>query len=471
DAFCVPVPVAEGEGDPPSLGSLLAAELTRRKHGRPETLVALGRSSAELKQLTLPPAPDDELPDMVRFQAVREFTSLADDWSLDFNPLQESPDGSRVVLAAAVSPETLAEAQKFCEPGGLTPKRLILRPFAATSLLDQRQDDGRAARLLVDLLANEVDLTVSVDGKAVFLRTARVPGDRILADPESCKPLLGEIRRTLAAVHNQLGDRRVEAVFLCGDQPAHQEIARRIEETVSLPTQTFNPLEGAPSELAGSLPRGGSRFAGLLGMLHDEASARPHAVDFLNPRRAPPPPSRARPLALAAVAATAVVLIIGWTVWKGFADLDAQIAALQLQSKNLDNLVKEAAERETQIKKIAEWADREILWLDELRELSDTLPESKELMITQLICTARSTGGEIQLQGIASKSEVAAVLADKLRNERRRVIPGVVQQNEGGGRYPWKFKSSLVVQREIAKTKRDEPKKKPAISPSAAKGK
>ncbi len=42
---------------------------------RTETLVAIGRGKAELRELQLPPVPADELPDMVRFQAVRSFAS------------------------------------------------------------------------------------------------------------------------------------------------------------------------------------------------------------------------------------------------------------------------------------------------------------------------------------------------------------------------------------------------------------
>ncbi|MEX2559658.1 MAG: hypothetical protein WD403_07070, partial [Pirellulales bacterium] len=103
-AFAVPLPARlEGQA---SLGDTRTAEsigqaLASLRLGRAETLVAVGRASIELKQLTLPPAPADELPDMVRFQAMREFTSLAEGWPLDFLPLGAGTDGPRQVLAAA----------------------------------------------------------------------------------------------------------------------------------------------------------------------------------------------------------------------------------------------------------------------------------------------------------------------------------------------------------------------------------
>src|SRR5262245_11393134 len=59
-------------------GQLIAAELQRRNIGRVETLVAVGRASIEFRQMSLPQAPPDEMPEMVRFQAMRQFTTIGD---------------------------------------------------------------------------------------------------------------------------------------------------------------------------------------------------------------------------------------------------------------------------------------------------------------------------------------------------------------------------------------------------------
>ncbi len=105
--FCVPLP---GGDDAAAAGAALAAALSERKLAKSPAVVALARSQVELKPLTLPPSPDDELPAMARLQAVREFTSLADDWPLDYLPLTDDPAAQREVLAAAISPETIQRA-------------------------------------------------------------------------------------------------------------------------------------------------------------------------------------------------------------------------------------------------------------------------------------------------------------------------------------------------------------------------
>ncbi|MCX7669264.1 MAG: hypothetical protein N2439_04250, partial [Anaerolineae bacterium] len=278
---------------PAEVGRRIAAALGARGIRKIDTLVAIGRASIELRQLTLPPAPDEELPEMVRFQALREFNALQEDWPLDFIPIDEDSGEPRNVLAAAIAPDLVEQIQRTCQASGLRLRRLILRPCGAASLFCRRQAEGLPkARLLVDLLADEADLTVMIDRKVIFLRTARLPGEP-LSDAESGQALLGEIRRTMAAVHNQLGGRRVESIALCGRGPEHAALSERLADRLGAPVELFDPFAGLAleGELARSLPEHPARFAPLLGMLVDELQNAPHAVDFLHPRRKPEPVS------------------------------------------------------------------------------------------------------------------------------------------------------------------------------------
>ena len=282
------------EPSPGDVGQRIAAALAEQKTGRIDTLVAIGRSNIELRQLTVPPAPDEELPEIVRFTAMREFNALEEDWPLDYLPIDDLPDQPRTVLAAAISREMVEQIQRTCHTAGLKPRRLILRPCGAASLFCRQQEDGRPrARLLVDLLVEEADLTVIIDRKVIFLRTARLPGDP-LADGEAAQALLAELRRTMAAVQNQLGGRKVEQIVLCGAGKQHTALAELIDGRLATPAEVFDPFAGlrlAP-ELQEVLPEHRGRFTPLLGMLLDELHHSPHAVDFLHPRRRPEPPSR-----------------------------------------------------------------------------------------------------------------------------------------------------------------------------------
>ena len=124
----------------------ISEALAERGIGKVETLVAVGRAGIELKHLSLPPAPEDELPEMVRFQASRQFHRLDDDWALDYIPIGSlslapaDSSGMEVeVIAAAISPELVGQITQTCEAAHLNPRRLVLRPCASASLLRRHQ--------------------------------------------------------------------------------------------------------------------------------------------------------------------------------------------------------------------------------------------------------------------------------------------------------------------------------------------
>src|SRR5687767_2904296 len=72
-AFCVPLLAGDAADETAErVGEKIGAALAARRIPRLDTMVAVGRASIELKQLQLPPAPDEDLPDLVRFQAQRE---------------------------------------------------------------------------------------------------------------------------------------------------------------------------------------------------------------------------------------------------------------------------------------------------------------------------------------------------------------------------------------------------------------
>ena len=92
-AFSVPCEVESAAADAAKqIGRRIAAELDARSLGRGEAVVAVGRGSIELRQLQLPPAPDEDLPELVAFNAAREFNELDDKWLLDFIPIGGSAD-------------------------------------------------------------------------------------------------------------------------------------------------------------------------------------------------------------------------------------------------------------------------------------------------------------------------------------------------------------------------------------------
>lgn len=434
---------------PQRAGEKIAAALAARGLRRGDALVAIGRASIELKQLSVPPAPDDELPSMVRFQASREFHSIGEDWPVDFAALSGDPTQPRNVLAATVSPQIVEQIRETCAAASLQPTRLVLRPFALASLFRRAQPVAEeSVRLLVDPVGEEVDLTAMVDEHVVFLRTARLPGAASLGD-DAERPLLAEIRRTMAAVQNQLAGRRVETVYVCGTGNEHERLIARIAADflgiAARPFDATSVVALAP-RLAVEPPQQLARFAPLLGMLLDEAEQAPHAIDFLHPKRAPEPPSRRNAYMLAGAAALVLVAALGAWIWWSLAALDRQIAELAKQSLDMNPAVEQAAEVEQAVATIDQWLRSDITWLDELRELSVEMPPSRDAMLTQLRMVAQPSGGRMELEGLVREAGVVDALEDRLRDAEHTLEGQGRQQDRSLPSYAWSFKSSVLVE-------------------------
>ena len=445
-----PVTPPQPEGAAPTatdVGKKIAAALAARGIRRIETVVAIGRASIELRQLTLPPVPDEELPEVVRFQALREFNALQEDWPLDFIPIDEDPSQPRSVLAAAIAADLVGQIQATCQTAGVKLRRLILRPCGAASLFCRRQAEGLPrARLLVDLVADEADLTVIIDRKVIFLRTARLPGDP-LGDRESAQALLGEIRRTVAAVHNQLAGRRVESIALCGTGPQHAALGEQIAERLGTPAELFDPFAGLrlESPLERQLPEHPARFAPLLGMLVDELEQVRHAVDFLHPRRKPEPPNRIKQYLLAGLGAAAVVAGVFAYGWLESGRLDREIELTKEELTTWEAEAGQAAKIRKAADDIQAWQSGDTVWLDEFRWLSDKLPPAEDAMLTQFQAGASPKGGEMKFEGLARSLDAIKAMEQNLRDGTHRLIGKDAGESAAKKGYTLRFSSSVYV--------------------------
>ncbi len=119
----------------PVIGGVVSANVT--------TLIGVGRDQVQMVLLTLPPAPPEELPDLVRFQAERELTSLGPEAALDYIPLSGDATTPHQVLAAALSAGGVTEVRQLCEAVGVEPDRITLRATAAASYVARRLGAAR----------------------------------------------------------------------------------------------------------------------------------------------------------------------------------------------------------------------------------------------------------------------------------------------------------------------------------------
>lgn len=452
------VDVAEGGQEArPDLAGSLGAALADVKVGRPVTLVGVERASIELLHLTLPPAKDSELPELVANQAMRESQSITEESTIDFVPMNRDQKAPRTVTAVALSAEELDRIKRTCAAVGLKPNRLLLRPFASFSLFLERAKPQEQAYLLVNRMVDEADLTLVCEEQVILSRTVRLP---VTADQSQVAVrLLIEINRTLmTAPQVQLGGDTVERVYILGGADEHQGLVDRVRAELSLPVEVFDPFESlsVPSEL---VPDQRGRFSALLGMVLDEARDS-HAADFLNPRQPPKPPDRRRLAAIVAAAVVVLVLAGIYHAWSELAATEQSIRPVKLKAQ-LINEIDTSAKTDEQVKllnAIQAWDARNVVWLEELRDLSQRFPSARDAIVLRMsMATGRSGGGEIDLQGLVRDPKIVVQLEAGVRDEYHNVRGGGTRQRKTEKDYTWSFDTSISVARRPATTPTSQP--------------
>ena len=191
------------------IGQALKARLAKLEINKSEGIAIVSRSVTEIRELLVPPAPEDELPDMIRFQARSEFASLDDDWALDYVSLSTVEGKPTQVLAAAITPKLTTSIETIFRLANVKLKRILLRPFAAVDLLKSSFATDELG-LLVDQNSDTTDLSLIDGNKLISTRTVRLPAE-MSADRRS-KQLISEVRRTLAAARGASQGRKVKGL-------------------------------------------------------------------------------------------------------------------------------------------------------------------------------------------------------------------------------------------------------------------
>jgi len=447
NTLTVPLPQREeGPAAAADVGAAIAKVLSHHGLSRVETLVAVGRSNIELKFLSTPPVPPEELPDLVRFQAVKQFTTLGEDWPLDFVPISPNADGGTNVLAAAISSELVEQIKQTCSAAGVSVSRLVLRPFAAAALLKDQLGDGNC-RMMIDLLRDDADLTVLIGPQVIFPRTVRLPA---INDSEAlARVLLAEGRRTMIAAQNQLGGRRVEEIVIFGDGQHHSTLKQLLEKELSLPVRLVDPFERVEvtGEAKASKPEFPGTFAPLLGMLLDEAVARPPIIDFLHPRKKPEPPNRRRLYAIAGAAVAALVLVAVMGLQMRLWSLDGQIEDLRRQKADFEKQAKLSAKPVKDAALLDQFAAGDITWLDELSRTSQKFPAPEAARVDDISAQfLPKAGAKLHITGVADKHSTIRQIEDSLRDKQHRVYGqgGTIDPQLKG--LQWRFEEDISVE-------------------------
>lgn len=419
---------------------LLAAELTDLPIIRSRLLLGVPRCQVDVSYLDLPPAKDDELPELVNNQIAMAAADAGEDRILDFLPVDRPGDESRRVCAVSIHPALAETMQQECSQLTSQPESLVFQPIATAQLFHRLTPQIQEPLLLVNLVDRDVDLMLCEAGTVHYTRGFVVSTD---AQTEVAEQLTVEICRTLAVA--PAASQSVSHIYLFGTLAEHDLLVRHLTEALNLPVSLLNPFDTLPQE-QDPIASDVGRFAPLLGMLQ-EAAFGEQSLDFAHPRQTPQPASRWRKATFYSTAA-AVLLALGasW-VYREQQDAAEQLTALKNRAEKYQQQLQKVASKRAIVDAVRQWQADDITWLDELRDVSARFPRSSAAAVRKMSLVGSGNGGVVDLKLQVANPETITAMESGIRDRFHQVRSKRISETSGGGPLPWQFETLITLRR------------------------
>ncbi|MDR1491343.1 MAG: hypothetical protein LBT05_01280 [Planctomycetaceae bacterium] len=425
--------------------------------GKYDTVVVLGRDDVEVRSMLFPPVPNDEIPEMAKFQASKEFTEYEHTAALDFVLFDGARKDKKHILASILPKSKQESIESVISGSGLNLQRIVLGPCEsakrfATITVQQKTGGSGKTTLFVEVGELSATLVLLYRGNPAFVRTAHFSKSiwaelgktekRQFEAPEEIakwKWLTSEFKRTIVAAINDVPSEKVDEIVLCGVGEHYEKLLKLLTESLATPVSLFNiwRFENRDGEIKNHLPIFEEQFMPLIGALTAAAAEKPNTLDFKNPKRKPEKKTNRNLMNIIVVAATLLIFLTA-----GFGYYRRTLIEKQLQSaRNKEQqLIKATALSDQytfQEASLADWENGNVLWLKEIHWLASNLPSSQDALLTNsLSLTSPTKGNAVMTFSVNTRgTTIVPQLERKLRDDSHSVTAPNIKPAINGGAY------------------------------------
>lgn len=416
---------------PQRRGEILAEAVGELNARKLPVVVALPRDGLLWQNFQLPPAPDEDLPNLVHLQAQRDLPVEDDGAGFDFLPLEGDAEHPRRVLGVGLARtawqrvlDTLAAAQ-------LKPRQIVPEAVGWPLLVEGHASGAEGETAGVHLgVATEpgwAAIWAAAEGAVRLLRSVRLPeGD----DPDALAAVLsGELRRTRLVLGQLHPDAAGAEVYLAADHPP-QELAERLAAVLSSRVIAVDAREAFYVE---NIDQDAGDWAAAASLGANAAAGERPVLDLLNPRKPPAPPTNMRTYALAAAAALAVAALVGWQGYRKIQIPRAAAAVAEAETEQLSEELEGLAGDQRRAATLQQWQLRSAPVLSMLADVAGGLrpetfdaedfPDGSDVMVTKV----NIVGGTLTLDGAAKDAAALQPVEARLREKGYRVDRGTIR--------------------------------------------
>ncbi len=444
--------------DLPQLTGVIRSLASKAGVSGGEIVVGIGRSRVELRNIPLPMANANELPEMVRFTALRQFANVGDTWPIDFAPLPRTARSSeddasemQEVIAMTINPALVSQIRKACNDAGFNVTQIGLRPMASGTLaaaVSNSPVGSSSTVLLIDMLADEADMVVLEKGYVSFMRSVRLP----TSEDGTRGPMpIGEIRRTLIAAVNARPGLKIDRIVLWSDPATAKSSLAAWQPNLDVPVDALDPLALVEMKKSAERPNDTGRFAPLIGLLL-QRKLSPKSVpantfiDFLHPRQKT---EKKKPVLQYALAGTFATLLVGGALWwyrSAHRVLDSEIQELTQKFAGMDPELKLAKKYSDHWKIVERFLSGDIQWLDELSFLSkQSLPSDQMIMEGTTISVNTLNQGEVKTHVKITDQKLEPKLEELFRDKSHKVVTKGLSKSRDET-YGWTFDPEMLIE-------------------------
>lgn len=411
---------------------LSAAGITSRK-----AVLVVPRQHAPLKLIELPPVAEDELAALVQMQAESRLSKPLEEFYFDFVPLPVTDATSRRALLATALRSLCDPLLALAKAAGLQVVSVTVAEVAVASAVSRpihrtSNADPSAIDVAVVMAGDQSVLVASQHGRALGSLPVRLGGADTSCDDDA-RLLVSSSSRLLATIGTDQAAARLNSVTLCGS------VSQAL--IAALQTQFATPLGRYGEQLPGALAR--------LVAASQVLSQQDCGINFLAPRRPVDQAALKRHYYYrVGVAAAALFAITGWAYWDQGQELDRAISARKKELAQLNQLIERGQPIVETSAFVSDWQRGQHDWANELKQLSEHLPERERLHLNRLTFETKTSSGAavVRASGAAREARDVAELTEKLvASDRYALQPRSITPNSRDPLYRAGFELEAAV--------------------------
>lgn len=403
-------------------------------------VLLLPRGELDVNSLRLPPANEDEIPELVGnllAQQVDDATACVHDFVVCHTDNDDSSD----VLTFTLGEETIEKWKNRFKAKSIKLEAITFGGIGAVALLNQVANHPAKTSVVVTATDQDTDLAVVENGKPKLFRTIPCATGN---DSSVIDQLAGDIQRTLTLLGHP--ENEEPRIYLIGTNDDEQKAdAKALHDKLGLPVNLVNPLDQLSGDVkAVAKVARPSRFANVIGTAC-AWNCQTLPVNLLEPKRPAPPPSLWSRFGFWGVVAASLLALGGYMLWEQAAEKQLVVEDLETKLQRLIKPVKKAQTKQSIVGAVESWRANEICWLDELQYLSEKMPPASEATIGGLrMAVPAGQRGSMEMEVESTVSNVRS-LEKALSDPRHGVSCKRIVDASNRASSVWRYKTTISV--------------------------